>query len=202
VSLPDEYDGECHADLENAALDLLLDPDEVSTPSTEAVRWLLAQGVAVETLARRWAVGANFVLFHPGGRYTPCVCGDFAFIFACLTVDGVSDLAAWQPSTGRLMTRLGAVGLLGQREAEEAHDDISARPVSVWRTPLNWLRAGRKGVVIIDREMAAHILGGLPVIPDDAQHGRALLALRVPPPRVMDHRVPPPDVFDYRKVAA
>jgi hypothetical protein len=202
VSLPDEYDGERHADLENAALDLLLDPAEVSTPSTEAIRWLLAQGVVAETMARRWAIGANYVLFHPWGRYTPCVCGEFAFVFACQTVDGLSDLAAWQPSTGRLMTRLGAAGLLGQREAEEAHDDITDRPVSVWRTPLNWLRAGRKGVVIIDRETAAHILGGLPVIPEDEAFGRVLRALRVPPPRVMDNCVSPPSLIDCRRVAA
>ena len=180
TTVPDEYDGE----LDNPARDLLHDVAEVSTPSTAAIRWLDTQGVAIETIYRRAAIGTAYVCFQPTGRYTPVVTGEFAFIFACQTMDGVSDLAAWQPSTGRLMTRLGAVGVLGQREAEDARDDINARPVRVWRTPLNWLRAGRRGVVIIDREIGAYILSDLPVIPD-AEHGRALKRLRVPGPRVI-----------------
>jgi hypothetical protein len=186
--LPDEYVGEHDADLENLALDLLLDSAEVSTPSTKAIRWLLSNGVAIETITRRWAIGAAHVCFQPTGRYTPVSCGDFAFVFACMTIDGVADLAAWQPSTARLMTRFGFAGLLGQRQAEEARDDITARPVQVWRNPLHWLRAGRGGVVVIDRAKAAHLLGDLNVTPDPTDiiaHGRELKALRVPPPCVL-----------------
>jgi hypothetical protein len=77
----------------------------------------------------------------------PCAIGDFAYVFACQTIDGVADLAAWLSSSGRTMTPLGCAGLIGQRQAEEAHYDINARPVPVWRSPLGWLRAGRAGVV-------------------------------------------------------
>jgi hypothetical protein len=184
---PDEHNGE----LANPARDLLLDPDEASTPSTAAIDWLRARGVTVETFARYWSVGAARVIEVPGGltdlAYMPCAIGDFAYIFACQTIDGVADLAAWVPSSRRLLTRLGVAGLLGQRQAEEARDDINARPLRVWRTPLGWLRAGRDGVVIIDPETAAHLLSGLPVIPEDIEFGRALAALRVPPPRVIAH---------------
>jgi hypothetical protein len=185
---PDEYVGEYDADLENSALALILDPAEVSTPSTMAIRWLLSNGVAIEPVTRRWSIGAAHVCFQPTGRYTPASCGDFAFVFACMTIDGVTDLAAWQPSTGRLMTRLGFAGLLGQRQAEEAREDITARPVQVWRTPLHWLRAGRAGVVVIDRVKAALLLGDLNVTPDPTDivpHGRELKALRIPAPRVL-----------------
>jgi hypothetical protein len=178
--LPDAHDG----DLPNPARQLLLDPAEMATPTTEAIRWLITQGVAVETLARYCAVGAARVCFEPDGCYAPVANGDFAFIFAAQTSQGVADLVAWQPSTGRLATRLGVAGLLGQRQAEEACDDLAAA-VQVWRTPLSWLRAGRVGVVIVDPELAAHLLSGLPVIPEDIEFGHSLIALQLPPPRVI-----------------
>jgi hypothetical protein len=183
IALPDEYDGE----LNNPALDLLLDPAEVATPSMAAIAWLLANGVPIEAVTRFWAIGAARVIAIDSVIYMPCPIGDFAYVFACQTVDGVSDLAAWQPSSGRLMLRRGLVGLLGQRQAEEAHDDIAARPVRVWRTPLAWLRAGRSGCVVINPEIAAHILGGLPVGAEDESHAHALSALRVPAPRARVH---------------
>jgi hypothetical protein len=178
-----EFDG----DLENPALDLLLDPDEVGVPSTDAIRWLLNNGAGIEAIGARWTVGAARVCFQPNGRYVPVPgLGSFAYVFACLASDGVADLAAWQPSSGRIMTRLGNAGLIGQIEAEKAASDITARPVNVWRSPLGWLRANRAGVVIVNPRLAAHLLGGLNVIPeDDNEHGRELRALRVPPPRVL-----------------
>jgi hypothetical protein len=79
----------------------------------------------------------------------------------------------------------GLAGLLGQRLAEEARDNITARPVRVWRTPLAWLRARGDGVVIADPELAAHLLSGLPIVPEDIEFGHALMGLRLPPPRVI-----------------
>jgi hypothetical protein len=189
VILPDLHDG----DLANPALDLLLDPNEVSTPTTEVLRWLLGKGVAIEAIAAaadgrgrmHWAIGAARVCFQPDGYYTPAVTGDFAFIIAAQTSAGVADLVAWQPATGRLATRLGLAGLLGQRCAEEVRDEITPGPVRVWRTPLAWLRAGRDGVVIVDPELAAHLLSDLPVVPEDIEFGHALMALRLPPPRLI-----------------
>jgi hypothetical protein len=146
-------------------------------------------------MARRWAIGAAHVIAipvgavdHPGcGRYMPCPIGDFAFLFACQTTHGVADLAAWVPSSGRIMTRLGVAGMLGQRQAEEAHHDITARPMRVWRDPLGWLRAGRSGCVVVDQIMAAHILGGLPIGAEDERHAHELRALRVAAPRARVH---------------
>ena len=54
-------------------------------------------------------------------------------------------------------------------------------------TPLAWLRAGRSGCVVINPEIAAHILGGLPVGAEDERHAHALNALRVPAPRARVH---------------
>jgi hypothetical protein len=157
----------------------------MATPSTAAIKWFLAHGVTVETLGRYWAVGAARVCFEPAGCYTPVVTGDFAFIFAAQTAAGVADLVAWQPATGRLATRLGVAGLLGQRFAEDARDSIAARPVRVWRSPLTWLRAGRDGVVVVDPEQAAYLLADLPLVPEDIEFRQSLMTLRVPPPRVI-----------------
>jgi hypothetical protein len=52
---PDEHDG----DRDNPALDLLLDPTEIATPSTAAIQWLLANGVSIESMARNTDIEAT-----------------------------------------------------------------------------------------------------------------------------------------------
>ena len=92
-----------------------------------------------------------------------------------------TDLAAWN---GGLRTptlwcsrgsMLGAENLFGfrMREALEIH-----------QTPLEWLRAGCRGVVIIDPQKSANLLRGAePLQASSVAHGRALrrmLAVRSP----------------------
>lgn len=167
-------------------VDLYADPEEVGTMSADALQWLLDQGVTVAAVATPWAVRAAHVSFEPMGVYRPNPCGEFAYILGCIDSDGVADLVAWSPRVGRLASRLGIARLLGQRQAEDARCDISARPVRVWRNPLGWLMARRSGVVIVDQLGAAHLLAGIDIRPEDARHARELRdSLRVPPPRIL-----------------
>src|SRR5262249_46522092 len=145
------------------------------------------RGASIESIAdigevdTPCSIGFARVTIQVTGRYVPtCGTGDFAFIFACIGLEGVIDLAAWLPRTGQVATRLGIAGLIGEREAETAQYDLNARPVRVWRDPIGWLRAGRRGVVVANEFAAAHVLSGLNVFPEDYELGRALLAMRVP----------------------
>jgi hypothetical protein len=111
VIAPDEHNG----DLANPALDLLLDPDEASTPSTAAIDWLLARGVTVETFARYWAVGAARVI-EVGGltdlAYMPCATADRPRREPPFSVR--SPRAALAHVVGDATERLIAVGMLSQ----------------------------------------------------------------------------------------
>ncbi len=168
------------------AFELCAHPEEGISLRCDAMNWLLGQGVSIRSFASPWAVRAAHVLFEPTGRYLPCRIGPFVYVLPCIASEGLIDLVAWQPMTGRVASRLGAAGLLGQRQAEQAASYITARPIRVWKSPIGWLRAGRSGVVIVDPPRAAHLLSGINLIPQDVEHGRVLAGtLRVPPPRIL-----------------
>lgn len=92
------------------------------------------------------------------------------------------DLAAWGPKTNRLWTWRGLAWALGQ------HTVFAPRlseGLLVHRTPLGWLRAGCKGVVIINPRMAReYLIAAGPLIAEDAKHCQELAAVltQSPPP--------------------
>ncbi len=96
------------------------------------------------------------------------------------------DIAAWQPSSGRLGTWCRRAWALGQ-------DSIYAPRVNqhgalpVWRNPLHWLQAGRSGVVLIQPRLAAAFLCDTgPLLAEDVEHGRELKEqLARPAPRIL-----------------
>lgn len=81
--------------------------------------------------------------------------GQTALIFAARDSSGdVVDVVAWQPRDGQVATLLGRVSMLG----EHVPFGPIGGPVSVCATPLEWLQAGRTGVVIIDADRAGRVL--------------------------------------------
>ena len=169
------------------------DADEGAALNQEAIDWLLANGITIGTITMAWAVRSARVTFEPTGRYRPCPgIGHFAYVFAILD-HGVVDLAAWSPKDDRLATRLGHGGALGQGQL--GIDGVGAdHPLPVWRSPLDWLRAGRRGVVIADPAVTAHLFAGAILQAEDRAHAAEVSdALRLPPPTV---------VFQTRRIAA
>jgi hypothetical protein len=167
------------------AITAYCDADEAGTPDNATIRWLLDQGVTIEAMTAPLSILAGHVIYQPAGVYLPNAFGEFACILPAFDGEGLVDLVAWSPRSGRIASRLGIVGLLGEGQAERAAANLAGAPLPVWRTPLDWLRAGRRGVVIVDRARAAHLLGGLPVYTDDGALARDLRGLRVPAPRVI-----------------
>lgn len=93
----------------------------------------------------------------------------------------VIDLAAWSPATGDVFVWHGRAGLLG---AESVNEPRGSEPLAVFETVEDWLRADRRGVVILDYGRAAEALDGVTLEPRSVQHGqmlRAKLARPAPP---------------------
>ncbi len=107
-----------------------------------------------------------------------------AVIIPALAENGETvDLAAWRLDTGALATWLGVAVMLGEDRLTAPRIEVDA--LRVFPGPLEWLRAERRGVVILDPERARWRLAGERLIVDDAPFGRRIReALRLPEPRV------------------
>jgi len=103
-------------------------------------------------------------------------------------VGAIVDLIAFHPDhPARWALRTGAAEWLGAVEPQY----LEPQPVPLWRTPLRWLQAGCRGLVLLSRERESEyrILSGLRVIvAEDQQHAAELrqqLGQPWPMPRVM-----------------
>ena len=116
--------------------------------------------------------------------------GVSAFLIAIRDEAGeIIDLAAWRPREGWLATWRGIGWALGADQfphpLDALHDDGVVR---VFRSPMDWLRADRRGLVILDYVTARWRLArdGVPVIADDLEHARTLKqALAIKPARIL-----------------
>lgn len=94
-----------------------------------------------------------------------------------------AEFVAWSPREGWAASETGTLALLG-REWINPLDDGA---VDVHAGVLEWLRAGRRGCVVLDQRRAVPVLRDCDklIVGDDA-HGRALLkAMRVRLPQVL-----------------
>jgi hypothetical protein len=94
--------------------------------------------------------------WRPAGDEEP---GMAALIVPACEEGAIVDLVAQRLGDGRVLCRLGAVGLLGWDELQIARD--SGGPLLVYRDVLTWLRAHGRGTVILDWARAHRHLDGL-----------------------------------------
>lgn len=104
-----------------------------------------------------------------------------------------ADLLAWSPREDRAALWAGNVCLAGQQEISS--DAGGQEPVQVRASILEWLRAGRAGVVVLDPAGAAFLLNGVTVAAANSAIGRALDSLLTLRPRIV---VP---VTEHRRAA-
>jgi hypothetical protein len=163
--------------------------EEAGPASNDVIRWWMDQGVSVDALTKPLAILAARVVFQPNGTYVPNGLGEFSHVFPAFSGDGLADVVAWAPKSGRIAPGFGIVSMLGEELAARA--SRASKPLLVWRDPVGWLRAGRRGGVILEPEGAAVLLAGLPVVAEDEAHARHLRSiLKVPPPRIGTMSVP------------
>jgi hypothetical protein len=105
-----------------------------------------------------------------------------AFVCQALGLDGETciDLIAWPTTNPRhIMTMFGRAVLVGEWAARSAFTYSFNRPLTLYRTPLEWLQADCNGAAIVDPAKAGRVMADLPgrIAARDAKHGRELSAL-------------------------
>ena len=145
-------------------------------PSLGEWRELRAAGVPLDALCRPQMVLAGDIIVdgpHSFGFAAKAgAAPERAFLIA-VTHEGdrFIDIAAWQPARKWLGLWLGSGWALGQGGIDDPRLGAEGA-LPVWRSPLNWLRAGR------DPEAAASLLDGAgPLLAEDVAHARALREL-------------------------
>jgi hypothetical protein len=110
-----------------------------------------------------------------------------AFLFLVSDIGGApADVVGWQPATGWLGTWRGLAWALGQESVYRPRLD-EHRALKVHPTPLEWLRDGCRGIVLLRASLAAAFLCDAgPLLVDDAEFGAELRASLTPPaPRIL-----------------
>jgi hypothetical protein len=96
------------------------------------------------------------------------------------------DIVAWSRQENRTATWLNRAWALGE-ETVFAPRLAEHGALPVWRTPLEWLKAERKGICLLRPRSAAYYLESAgPILAQDAAHGSELRALLTrPAPRIL-----------------
>jgi hypothetical protein len=164
--------------------DLLAELYDSGSLDQSLLDFFIREGVSIEALTRPYMVAADTVTFNPDGTYDRGPDGRLtAVIIPVLGIRGrVIDLCAWRHGSGRLGTWLGHAFALGEGQIHQAATYAFDRGLVVHRTPLGWLRAGRRGIVIIDEPRAYERLAHVPRLePEDARHAAEIRRLLTPP---------------------
>ncbi|MBR1197808.1 hypothetical protein JQ574_17570 [Bradyrhizobium sp. AUGA SZCCT0158] len=126
-------------------------------------------GVPWPVLADRVVFERKFFVFADDADET----GELAFTFAVISNAGFIDIVAWHPTTDRLATWFGHAFALGERQVHHPNPLFSGLPV--FRSPIGWLRNGRRGIVIVRDNFARTVLARVPLlIAEDEEHQRDL----------------------------
>jgi hypothetical protein len=145
------------------------------------IGWLLDHGVSTETLetelieATTVCFDERFFVAHPDGEK--------ALIFRATDRDEVIDLVAWSPRTDQLGSFLGLAFCLGDQD--QVHNSASwfaGGGLNIYKSPLEWLRANRRGIVIVDPRQTHAMLRHVPrLLVDNIAHGEQVKRWMRPP---------------------
>jgi hypothetical protein len=92
------------------------------------------------------------------------------------------ELIAWQPRTGELASWRGVAFALGENAIWNPASWFAGDALKVHRTPLDWLRANREGIVVVRPRLCYAMLHHVPRIAcDDLKHAEQLKRLCRPP---------------------
>ena len=135
--------------------------------SPKAIAYLIAKDVPRRAIVfdgpagvDGFQIGAAQVVFDDRGDFAFADRGEAAAVGAFVFVardatGGALDLVAWHPKTGVLGTYFGRAAVLGLQDFFAPQ--ISGLPM-IFRDVLAWLKAERRGAVIVDRKRAGRVL--------------------------------------------
>lgn len=118
-------------------------------PNEAEVRWLLHQGLSEKALMTPTLIRAANVEFLNGGTFDFVASGERAFILVVDDNELMIDLVAWKPQRDAIATWRGAAFALGQDAIFNPASYFDGSALRVHRTPHEWLRAERDGIVIV-----------------------------------------------------
>jgi hypothetical protein len=130
--------------------------------------------------------GVSFVEID-AHHYAPVAGGKPAIIVPLFEDGTLLDLIATGPQTRTTRTRSGIAMVLGQEWIDRAKDTGTA--FRLLGDPIEWLRNGRRGAVVVDWRAARYVLADVPDIACDTE----LLAKQVE--RAMRQPAPLPRLF-------
>lgn len=167
-------------------------------PPPALIRWLRAQGVSARALSQPELPAFAPVAFdarRPWFDFEDELHDDrpltSALIFIARDEFGDKvDLVAWSQKTSRVASWLGRASLLGANEVFAARL-VDEGALKVFATPLEWLQAERRGVVIVDEKRAGELLRLVsPLFTNDVDLGCRLEKItRAPAPRILVRRI-------------
>jgi hypothetical protein len=152
-------------------------------PRQSQIDWLCANGVESIAIAKTWRGAYDFiytaeVVFHHDHFEFERRYADEGFAKALLFLARHEnrdplDIVAWQPLIGYLVPWLGRASVLGAENLRVFH---SSPGPTIRRSPLEWLRHRRHGLVIVDEAKARRFLldHGGPFCADNRDHGLEL----------------------------
>ena len=137
-------------------------------------------GVEPINLFKAWSTQVDRVVFN--GEYFEFADeggdgGEKVFTMGVISTEGLIDAIAWRPTTGRLAAWLGVGFALGEFQISD-HVDNDSTALAVFRSPLDWLRAGCEGIVIVRKTFAHIVLKKIPLLlAEDESHRIELVGM-------------------------
>ena len=124
-------------------------------PTSAQLEFLFKNGVIADAMAEPWPIKSAKVRFFNGGSFDFDREGHAAIILLAEDCGEVIDLIAWQQKSGAVASWRGAAFCLGDTEhifnpATYFADDA----LRIHRTPLDWLKARRDGICIVQPDRA------------------------------------------------
>lgn len=131
-------------------------------PADELICCLLDRGVPEQVLTYPYCIGGGRVVFHRQS-FEPDLDGKLVITFRAEDRGEVTDLVAWDLVTGLLASWRGQAFCLGDvDDVLNTGTYFAGGALWVHETPLNWLLAERRGIVIVRRDLCHAYLARAP----------------------------------------
>ena len=122
-------------------------------PDDHLIRWLLEKGVSEQAMMRPWCIGGGRVRFE-SHHFEIDLDGNPAITLRAQDCRKTTDLIAWEPWTGKLASWCGTAACLGDLDdVFNTGTYFAGGALRVHASPLEWLKAGREGIVILRPEL-------------------------------------------------
>ena len=122
-------------------------PCILECPSKAEIEMLRTAGVAIMSLAKPWAMKVACGYLASDNRFEPHGRGDRWFAFDEF---GAGDIVFWHWPTGRVTTWYGRAFALGEEVINNPGTYSFDCALNIFAGPVDWLRAKRDGIVVLD----------------------------------------------------